>query len=160
MSNTQTSTVTIETPTDREVVVTRVFAAPRHLVFAAMTTPALLKRWLAAPGRTLEICDVDLRVGGGYRFVFRGPGRKDVGVRGTYREIVPPERLVTSEAWEDWDAGETHVTTRLTEQDGRTTYTSTILFPSREVRDAVLQSGLKTGAGANYDRLAELLSTL
>src|SRR5215510_3890446 len=110
---TGTATVKIATPTDREVTLTRVFAAPRQQVFEALTTPELLKRWLFAPGRSLEICDIDLRVGGSYRFVFRGPEKKDVGTRGIYREIVPSERIVNSEWWEDWDAGETIVTTVL-----------------------------------------------
>jgi uncharacterized protein YndB with AHSA1/START domain len=148
----------ITTPTDREVVLTRVFNAPRRLVFDALTRPELLRRWLTAPGRSLEICEIDLRVAGAYRYVFRGPGKKDVGLRGVYREIVPPERLATAETWEDWDAGETLATTVLTEQDGKTTFTVTMLFPSQEVRDTVLKSGLERGASENYDKLAEVLT--
>jgi uncharacterized protein YndB with AHSA1/START domain len=155
---TASETLTITTPSEREVVITRVFDAPRELVFDALTQPELLKRWLEAPGRALEICDVDLRVGGAYRFVWRGPGKKDVGSRGVYREIAPPARLVTSETWEDWDAGETLATTVLVERDGRTTLTITMLFPSRDVRDTVLKSGLRSGAAANYDALAEVLA--
>jgi uncharacterized protein YndB with AHSA1/START domain len=154
---TSTDSLKITIPTDREVVLTRVFNAPRRLVFDALTRPELLKRWLTAPGRSLEVCEIDLRVGGAYRYVFRGPGKKDVGLRGVYREIVPSERLATTETWEDWDAGETLATTVLTEQDGKTTFTETMLFPSQEVRDTVLKSGLQRGASENYDRLAEVL---
>ncbi|MGC4050124.1 MAG: SRPBCC domain-containing protein [Paludibaculum sp.] len=96
----------ISTPSDREVVLTRAFRAPRTLVFDASTKPELLKRWLVAPGRTMEVCDVDLRPGGSYRYVWRGPGRKDVGMYGVYREVTPPEGFVRTEAWEDWDAGQ------------------------------------------------------
>ncbi len=150
--------LTITTPTDREVVMTRVFDAPRSLVFDALTRPELLKRWMEAPGRSLEVCDIDLRVGGAYRFVWRGPGRKDVGSRGTYLELAPPGRLVTSESWEDWDAGDTRATTVLVERQGKTTMTLTTLFPSREVRDTVLEAGLKSGAATNYEKLAEVLA--
>jgi uncharacterized protein YndB with AHSA1/START domain len=151
-------TLAITTPTDREVVITRVFDAPRRMVFDALTRPELLRRWLEAPGRSLEVCDIDLRVGGAYRFVWRGPGRKDVGLRGVYRELAPPERLVTSESWEDWDAGETVATTVLVERQGKTTMTLTTLFPSREVRDTVLEAGLKSGAETNYEKLADVLA--
>jgi uncharacterized protein YndB with AHSA1/START domain len=153
----EAATLTITTPTDREVVLTRAFRAPRHLVFDALTKPELLTRWLKAPGRSFDVCEVDLRVGGAYRFVWRGPGRKDVGTRGVYREIVPSERLVHSEAWEDWDAGETVVKTLLAEQNGVTTLTSTTCFASKAVRDAVLKSGLEANAAENYDALAAML---
>lgn len=155
-----TETLKITTPTDREVVLTRVFDAPRNLVFDAFTRPELLKRWLRAPGRSLEICEIDLRAGGAFHHVWRGPGKKDVGMRGVYREVVPGERIVNTESWEDWDAGETLVTTRLVEHGGKTTFTSTVLFPSQEVRDTVLKSGMEPGAAENYDSLAEMLSTL
>jgi len=150
----------LTTPTDREVVMTRVFDAPRSLVFDAWTKPELLKRWLIAPGRTLEICEIDLTIGGAFRFVWRGPGKRDVGMRGLYREIVAPERFVRTEAWEDWDAGETLVSTIFADQHGKTALTSTVLFPSKEVRDQVLKSGLATGANEGFDKLAELLASL
>jgi uncharacterized protein YndB with AHSA1/START domain len=153
-------TLEVTTPTDREVVLTRTFDAPRRLVFDAMTRPELLKRWLGAPGRTLEVCETDLTVGGAYRYVWRGPGKRDVGMHGVHREVVAPERIVRTEAWEDWDAGETVVTAVLVEQGGRTTLTSTVLFPSKEVRDSVLNSGLKSGADGNYDKLDELLASM
>lgn len=152
-------TLQITTPTEREVVLTRVFDAPRSLVFDAWTKPELLVRWLVAPGRSMVICEIDLKVGGAYRFVWRGAGRKDVGMRGVYHEITPPELLVRTESWEDWDAGESLVTTVLEERDGRTTLKETVLFPSREVRDTVLESGLKHGAEENFGRLDEYLAS-
>jgi len=153
-------TLEITTPTEREVVLTRVFDAPRQLVFEASTQPELLKRWLLAPGRQMEVCEVDLREGGAYRFVWRGPGRKDVGMHGVYREATPPERIVCTEYWEDWDAGETLTTTVLEEEDGRTRLTATALYSSQEVRDAVLKAGLQHGAAESYEKLAELLATV
>jgi uncharacterized protein YndB with AHSA1/START domain len=153
-------TLRITTPTERDVVVTRVFDAPRRLVFDAWTRPELLKRWLEAPGRSMVVCDIDLKVGGVYRFLWRGPNRKDVGMHGIYRDIVRPERVVRTESWEDWDAGESLVTMVLVEHDGKTTFTETVLFPSREVRDAVLESGLKQSATENFDRLAAFLASL
>jgi uncharacterized protein YndB with AHSA1/START domain len=152
-----TGTVTITTPADREVVVTRAFDAPAAVVFDALTKPEILKKWYGQEGWEMVVCDIDLRVGGKWRFVSRLPGGKEIGQLGVYREIEPGKRLVNTENWEDWDAGETLVTTDLVEQGGKTLLTSTILFPSREVRDIVLKSGLETSAGAIYDRLAEVL---
>ena len=153
-------TLHIATPTDREIVMTRVFDAPRQLVFDALTKPALLRQWLEAPGRSFDLCEIDLTPGGAYHFVWRGPGKKDVGTRGVYREVVPGERIVNSETWDDWDAGEILVTTELVEEDGRTTLTSTSVYPSKDVRDAILKSGLEPGASQNYDRLAELVASV
>lgn len=152
-------TLTITTRGERDVVITRVFDAPRDLVFEAWTTPELVKRWLVAPGRTLEVCEIDLRVGGAYHFVWQGPGRKDVGMRGTYREIVAPERLVNTEQWQDWDVGEIVSTTVFAERDEQTMMTFVAVYPSRDVRDAVLKSGMESGARAAYDALDELLAT-
>jgi uncharacterized protein YndB with AHSA1/START domain len=150
----------IATPTDREVVMTRTFDAPRALVFEALTTPSVLARWLMAPGRALAVCEIDLKPGGAYRMIWRGPGKKDVGTFGVYREVVVPERLVQTEQWVDWDAGETVVTTVLVERQGKTTLTSTSLFPSQAVRDSVLKSGMEPNATETYDRLAAVLSEL
>lgn len=152
--------VRIATPTDREVVVTRTFDAPRSLVFDAYTQPELLKRWYGAPGRELVVCEIDLRAGGAYRFLWRGPGRKDVGMHGVHREVIRPERIVRTETWEDWDAGEVVETIVLTERAGNTTLTSTGLYPSREVRDAVMKAGLENGTRETFGRLAELLQSL
>ena len=147
----------ITTPTECEVVLSRVFDAPTDLVFDALTQPDLLRRWYGPAGWTLEVCDIDLQVGGKWRFVLRRPDGKMIGQYGVYREIVPGRRLVNTESWEDWDPGETLVTTTLAEENGRTIFTSTMLFPSREVRDTVVKGGLEHSAADIYDRLEELL---
>jgi uncharacterized protein YndB with AHSA1/START domain len=150
----------VSTPGDRELVLSRVFDAPRALVFEALTTPDLLRRWYGPAGWSLEVCEIDLRVGGAWRYVVRKPDGKAVGQRGVFREIVPGERVVNTERWEDWDAGEILVTTVLTERDGRTTFTATTRFPSREVRDTLLQAGMADQAGLVYEQLAALLAAL
>ena len=152
-------TLKITTPGDRDVVMTRVFDAPRRLVFDAFTRPELLKRWLDAPRRTFALCEIDLRSGGSFRYVWRGAGRKDVGMRGAFREVMAPARLVHTESWEDWDAGASLVTITFEENAGRTTFTSTIVFPSRKVRDAVMKAGLAHNAIATYEKLADLLTS-
>ena len=139
-------TLQIATPTEREVVMTRVFDAPRQLVFDALTRTDLLRRWYGMPGWSLVVCEIDFRVGGGFHFVSRREGGKDVGQRGVYREIARPGRIVNTEWWDDWDAGECLVTTVLTEEGGQTVYTCTVLYPSQEVRDTVLKSGLKNAS--------------
>ena len=152
-----TGTLKVTTPTDREIVLTRVFDAPRNLVFDAFSKPELLKRWFGPRGWSLVVCEVDLRVGGGFRFVLRGPDGRDMGMRGVYREIVPPERSVHMESFDDYP-GESQVTALFVEQGGKTTLTATVLYPSREVRDAVIKSGMEHGAAESYDKLAELLA--
>jgi uncharacterized protein YndB with AHSA1/START domain len=155
MKNTGTLKVTL--PSDCEVVLTRVFDAPRRLVFEALTNPELLKRWFGPRGFTLDVCEVDLRVGGGFRFLLRGPDGKECGMRGVYREINPPERTVHMESFDDYP-GASQVTTILTETDGKTTLTATVIYESREIRDAVIKYGMEDGAAETYDRLAELLA--
>ena len=156
-----TGTLKVEVRGDREIVMTRVFDAPRDLVFDALTKPELLKRWFGPHGWTLTECDVDLRVGGAWRFFSRGPDGRTMGMRGVYREIVRPGRIQYTESFDDWvDAGSALVTTTLVEHDGRTTLTCISLAPSREVRDAVMASGMEHGAAETYDRLAGTLKTL
>ena len=147
------------TPTDREIAVTRVFDAPRQRIFDALTRPELIRRWMFGPdGWSLPVCESELRVGGALRFVWRDP-HMEMGMSGTYREVAPPGRLVHTELFdEDWTGGETVVTTVLTEQDGRTTLTSTTLYASREARDAVLKTPMTQGMATSYDRLAALLA--
>ena len=156
MKNTGTLKVTL--PTDREVVLTRVFDAPRSLVFEAFTKPELLKRWFGPRGWSLAVCEVDFRVGGGFRFVLRGPDGKEMRMRGVYREITPPERSVHMESFDDYP-GESQVTAVFVEQGGKTTMTATVRYESKEVRDAVIKSGMEHGAAETYDRLAELLAS-
>ena len=153
-----TGTLEIMTPTDREIVLTRVFDAPRRLVFDAFSKPELLKRWFGPRGWSLVVCEVDLRVGGGFRFVLRGPDGRQMGMRGVYRELVPPERSVHMESFDDYP-GESQVTAVFVEQGGKTTLTATVLYPSREVRDAVVKFGIEHGAAESYDKLAELLAS-
>jgi uncharacterized protein YndB with AHSA1/START domain len=143
-------------------VLTRAFDAPRRLVFDALTRPELLRRWFGADGWNLVDCEVDLRVGGRWRFVSRGPEGALMGHGGVYREVVPPERLVYTESYDDqWFPGESLVTAVLTERaDGAapvTTLTTTLRFSSREVRDHVLRTPMERGVGESYDRLARLL---
>jgi uncharacterized protein YndB with AHSA1/START domain len=147
----------ISTLGDREVKLTRVFDAPRDLVFRALTQPELLKRWYGPKDWSLVVCDIDLKVGGAWHFVVRRPDGKEIGQLGVYQEIVEPTRIVNTENWEDWDAGECLVTTVLTELGGKTTFQSTIRFPSQEVRDIVVKAGLEHGAAESYTKLDELL---
>lgn len=155
-----TGTLKVTTPTEREIVMTRVFDAPRGLVFDALTKPELLQRWLLGPpGWTMPVCEIDLRVGGAYRYVWRKAG-KDMGMGGVFKEIVRPERIVTTELFDDdWTQGETLVTTVLTETGGKTTLTTTVRYSSREARDGALKTGMDEGVAASYDRLEELLAT-
>jgi uncharacterized protein YndB with AHSA1/START domain len=156
-----TGTLKVTTPSDREIAMTRIFDAPRSLIFDALTKPELLKRWLLGPpGWSLPVCDIDLQIGGSFRYVWRRDvDGTNMGMGGVYRDIVPPERIVHTELFdEDWTGGETLVTTVLHEQAGRTTLTTTVLYSSREARDAALRTGMEQGVAASYDRLAELLA--
>ena len=139
---------------------TRVFDAPRSLVFDAWTQPELLQRWLGARGGwSFAVCEVDLKVGGRYRFVWRGPTGVEMGMGGVYREVVRPERLVATEKFDDpWYEGEASSTTVFVEREGRTTVINTVLYASREIRDAVLESPMERGVAESYDKLAELLA--
>ena len=145
---------------DREIVMTRAFDAPRQLVFDAWTTPEMVRRWLGAiPDWRMEVCEIDLRVGGSYRFVWRGPGQ-EMGMGGIYREIAVPERIVSTEAFDDpWYAGEAVGTVTFEERDGRTLLTQVMRYASPEARDGVLASPMESGVTASYDQLEQLLST-
>jgi uncharacterized protein YndB with AHSA1/START domain len=157
-----TGNMKVTTLSDREIVLIRVFDAPRHLVFEAHTKPELLKRWLHGPdGWLLMVCEIDLKVGGKYRYVWRHTDGREMGMGGFYREIVPPERLVTTELFdEDWTGGETLGTLILSEQNGKTTLTNTLLYPSKEARDGMLKSGMEHGVSASYDRLEGVLASI
>jgi uncharacterized protein YndB with AHSA1/START domain len=145
---------------DREIVMTRDFAAPRRLVFDAFTKPELVQRWLLGPdGWSMPVCEIDLRVGGHYRYLWRNVNGKEMGIRGVYREIVVPERIVANEKFDEaWYHGEGLGTVVLVEQDGRTTLTQTLLYDSTATRDAVLKSPMEQGVARSYDRLEELLA--
>jgi uncharacterized protein YndB with AHSA1/START domain len=145
---------------DREIVITRAFDAPRKLVFDAFTKPELVKQWLLGPdGWSMPVCEIDLKVGGKYRYVWRrDKDGTEMGMGGVYREIVAPERVVATEKFDQsWYPGEAVGTSVLTEQGGKTTLTQTILYETREARDGVLKSGMEKGVVASYDRLAKLL---
>ena len=149
----------VTTPSDREIAMTRAFDAPRHLVFEAYTKPERLKRWLGVQnGWTLDVCEVDLRVGGKYRYVWRKPGAPELAMGGVYREIVPFERVVTTEQFDDpWYPGEAVGTVTFVEENGKTTLTMSMLYASKEIRDGVLQSPMESGVAVSFDRLEELL---
>ena len=155
--------LTVSAYGDREIVMTRVFAAPRQLVFDALTKPELLQRWLGVRGGwSLAVCEIDLKVGGAYRWVWRKDSKGiEMGARGVYREIVPPELIVCTESFDDpWYPGEALVTTVLVEQGGETTLRTTMRYESREARDVVLQSPMERGVAESYDKMAELLETV
>jgi uncharacterized protein YndB with AHSA1/START domain len=156
-----TATLQVTMPSEREIEMTRVFDAPRDLVFDAWTRPELLKRWLGVrAGWTMEVCEVDLKVGGDYRYVWRGPDGAEMGMGGVYREIVAPERLVATESFDEpWYPGEALDTLVLVEHDDKTRATTTVLYESQEIRDAVLESGMTRGVGESYDVLDEYLAS-
>ena len=145
---------------DRELVMTPVVDAPRRLGFEAWTKPEHLPHWmLGPPGWTMPVCEIDLRPGGAWHFIWRRADGNEMGMRGEYREIAPPERLVSTESWGgDWP--ETLNTLVLSEKDGKTTLTNTILYPSNEAREAALKTGMKEGVSKSFDRLAEYLRTI
>lgn len=156
-----TGKLRVTTPSDREIVMTRHFDAPRHLVFDALTTPELVKRWLLGPdGWSMPICEIDLRVGGALRYLWRHSDGREMGMRGVFREIARPARLVHTEVFDDpWYPGEAVDTAVLTEERGKTTLTTTVLYASQEIRDGVLKSGMETGVARSYDRLDEILAS-
>jgi uncharacterized protein YndB with AHSA1/START domain len=155
-------TLKLTTPSDRELAMTRVFDAPRQLVFDAHTKPDLVRQWLLGPpGWSMPVCEMDVRVGGTYRWVWRhDTNGTEMGMGGVYRAIVAPERLVTTERFDEaWYPGEALNTLVLIEQGGRTTLTQTMRYESRDARDAVIKSNMEKGVAASYDRLADLLAS-
>jgi uncharacterized protein YndB with AHSA1/START domain len=157
---TKRGVATYSTPTDRELVATRVVEAPRRLVFDAWTEPQHLPHWLLGPdGWTMPVCESDLRPGGAWRYVWRQSDGREMAMHGVHREIVPPERFVSTESWGgDWP--DTLNTLVLSEAQGRTTITLTVLYPSKEARDAALQTGMTGGMSQSFDRLEDYLRTL
>jgi uncharacterized protein YndB with AHSA1/START domain len=152
----------LTTPSDREIAMTRVFDAPRSLVFDAFTKPELLKRWLGVRGGwTFPVCEVDLRVGGAYRYVWRGPKGQEMGMGGIFREVVRPERVVCTEKFdESWYEGEAVDTMTFVERNGKTTATTTVLYSSKAARDGVLKSPMEKGVAEGYDKLDEVLGSM
>ena len=154
-------TFKVTTPSDREIRLTRLFNAPRHLVFEAMTTPEHVRRWWGnlGEGYSVPVCEIDLRPGGAWRFVNRHP-KGEVAFSGKYVEIVAPSRLVFTEVMEPYPEPGSVVTTEYTEENGQTRLTATCLYPSQEIRDMVVGSGMERGAGLSYDRLDDLVVEL
>ena len=153
-------TVRVTTPSDTDICLTRLFDAPRALVFEAMTRPEHIARWWGqlGEGYSVPVCEVDLRVGGKWRFVNRHP-KGEVAFHGEYREITPPERLVYTELMESYPDGSL-VTTTFAEEAGKTRVTVIASYPSKAIRDMVLSSGMERGAAASYDRLEEVAREL
>jgi uncharacterized protein YndB with AHSA1/START domain len=155
-------TLDVETRGDREIVMKRFFDAPRRLVFQAWTRPELLKRWLGVfGGHDLVVCEIDLRVGGAFRYVWRAPDGAEMGLRGVYHEIIAPERIVTIGAFDTpWYPGSETSTVTLAEEGDNTMLTHTVLYDSREARDMVIKSPMAKGVGAGYDALDAVLVSL
>jgi uncharacterized protein YndB with AHSA1/START domain len=155
-------TFEVSTPSDREVCLTRLFDAPRNLVFEAMTKPEHVRRWwgVISDKHSVAVCEIDLRVGGAWRFVGRGPKGDYPAFYGVYKEIAPPDRLVFTEIFEPYPDGESLVTTVFTEENGKTRMTVTARYESIEVRDMVMGTGMASGAATSYDRLEDLVIEL
>jgi uncharacterized protein YndB with AHSA1/START domain len=158
---TRSERVKVEPVGEREIRMTRSFNAPASMVFDAFTKPELVKRWLLGPpGWSMPVCEMDVRVGGKYRWVWKND--KDgstMGMGGVYREVTRPTRLVNTERFDEaWYPGEGLLTTEFTERAGRTTMTGTLLYESREAREMVLESDMESGVNQSYDNLEDLLS--
>jgi uncharacterized protein YndB with AHSA1/START domain len=158
----RTGALKIEARGEREIVTMRVFDAPRRLVFDAWTKPELLMRWFGGPREwSLTVCEIDLRVGGAYRFVTRHINGSEMGWGGIYREIAAPARLVFTERFDEhWYPGDALITIDFVEESGRTTFTTTMSYASREARDAVVKSPMEMGIAESYVRLDEFLASM
>jgi uncharacterized protein YndB with AHSA1/START domain len=159
VANSETFTVT--TPSDTEIQLTRLFDAPRHLVFEAMSKPEHIKRWWGnlGDGYSVPVCEVDLRIGGKWRFVNRHP-KGEAEFYGEYREIDPPGRIVFTEIYAPFPDAPSVVTATLADENGKTRLVATSNYPSKMVRDMVLQTGMEKGAAKSYDRLDEVAMQL
>jgi uncharacterized protein YndB with AHSA1/START domain len=155
------STFQVSTPSDREIRMTRLFDAPRRLVFEAMSKPEHVRRWwgILNDEHSVTVCEIDLRPGGAWRFVGRGP-KGEYAFYGVYREVNAPERVVFTEIYAPFPDGESVVTSVLTEENGKTRLTVTASYPSLEVRDMVIGTGMAKGAAISYDRLEDLVIEL
>src|SRR5580693_2209323 len=152
---------TVTTPSDHEIRLTRLFNAPRRLVFEAMTKPEHVKQWWGrlGEGYSVPVCEIDLRPGGAWRFVNRHP-KGEAAFHGEYREITPPSRLVFTEIFEQFPDTVSVVTAEFSEEAGKTRLTTTVRYPSSQVRDMVIASGMAKGAGTSYNRLEDLVAEL
>lgn len=160
MTKQTSSSLTLTFPSERELVMTRVLNAPRELVFVAMTQPEHVRHWYGLREHTMTVCEIDLRVGGRWRFVTQMEGGSEFAFSGVYQEITPPERVVFTEGFEALPGHDYVVTSTFTEEDGKTTLTNHILYQSQADRDGHVGSGMEAGANVSYDRLAEHLARM
>lgn len=163
--STSKGTAKVTLPADNQILITREFNAPKHLVYRALTEPELVKRWWGAEMGEMKLAEIDLRVGGTWRYVQVANGGFEVGFHGEFREIVPNERIVQTEIFEGMPDGSSADeggvnTTTLEEIDGRTTMTVLSEYSSKEVRDAVIDSGMEVGMQKSYDALEEVTTAL
>lgn len=160
---TSSGTAVVTLPTDTQILITREFAAPKHLVYKTWTTPELIKRWWSGGMGEVTVAEVDLRVGGMWRYVLVTDGGFEVGFHGEYREIVPNELIVCTEVYEaipEGDADPVVCTYTFTEKDGRTTVELLVRHPSKEIRDMVLNSGMEAGMQAGWDIVEQIAVSL
>jgi uncharacterized protein YndB with AHSA1/START domain len=162
MDVTSSGTATVTLPTDEEILITREFDAPRHLVYKAWTTPELVMRWWSGQRGEMKVADIDLRVGGTWRYVMVAEGGHEVAFHGEYREIVPEERIVTTEVYEGMpEVGEPAVdTVTFAEAGGRTRLELLMRVSSKEIRDMILETGMEVGMQEQMDVLEELAASL
>ena len=156
-----TDSFVVTTPSETEICMTRLFDAPRQLVFEVMSKPEHVKRWWGrlGEGYSVPVCEIDLRPGGKWRFVNRHP-KGEAAFHGEYKEIDPPGRIVFTEIFEEFPDTVSVVTAVLVDEGGKTRFTATVRYPSQQVRDAVIGSGMARGAGISYDRLEDLVAEL
>jgi uncharacterized protein YndB with AHSA1/START domain len=160
MAVTSSGTATVTLPTDEQILITREFDAPKHLVYKAWTTPDLVRRWWSAKRGTVTIAEIDLRVGGAWRYVMVTDDGFEVAFHGEYREIVPNERIVSTEVYEGMPEGEALNTVTFTETEGRTILTVLVQHSSKEARDAHIDSGMETGMQEGMDLLEQVAVSL
>jgi uncharacterized protein YndB with AHSA1/START domain len=162
MTMTGSGTAVVTLPTDTQILITREFDAPKHLVFEAWSTPELIERWWSGGRGEVTSVEIDLRVGGTWRYVMVASGGFEVAFHGEYREVVPNERVVTTEVFEGVPEsdGDVVCTYTFTENDGRTTLTLLADHPTKEIRDMVLDSGMEAGMQGQMDRIEELAISL
>ena len=160
MAMTSSGTAVVTLPTDTQILITRDFEAPKHLVFKAYTTPELIKRWWGGDRGEVTLAEVDLRVGGKWRYVMTANGGFEVGFHGVYREIIPNERIVSTEIFEGAPEAEAAVTHTFTEKEGRTTLTMLMQLPNREIRDTIINTGMEGGMQESMDHLERVALSL
>jgi uncharacterized protein YndB with AHSA1/START domain len=151
-------TATVTLPTEEQILITREFDAPRHLVYRAWTTPELVRRWWSGRRGEMQVAEIDLRVGGTWRYVMTAEGGFEVAFHGEYREIVENERIVTTEVFEAMPGDGVLDIVTLREEDGRTTLELLVECGSREIRDVILESGMEAGMQEQMDKLEELVT--